>query len=92
MRYKCKHSVKSDGAVQTERRAAAFVCRVSFRDRPESELSVLIPGVEIGEYATIGAGSVVTKPIPAGAVAAGAPARILYYKPGYGPDAEETKK
>ena len=54
--------------------------------------SVLIPGVEIGPYATIGAGSVVTKSIPAGAVAAGAPARILYYKPGYGPDAEEPKK
>ena len=54
--------------------------------------SVLIPGVEIGPYATIGAGSVVTKSIPAGAVAAGAPARILYYKPGYGPDAEETKQ
>ncbi|MGI6336081.1 MAG: hypothetical protein GX929_00420 [Clostridiales bacterium] len=51
---------------------------------------VLIPGVEIGEHATIGAGSVVSKSIPAGAVAAGAPARVLYYKPGYGPDAENT--
>ena len=47
--------------------------------------SVLIPGIEIGEKATVGAGSVVTKSIPAGAVAAGAPARILYYKPGYEP-------
>lgn len=49
---------------------------------------VLIPGVEIGEKATVGAGSVVTKSVPAGAVVAGAPARLLYYKPGYGP--EET--
>ena len=53
--------------------------------------SVLIPGIEIGENATIGAGSVVSKSIPAGAVAAGAPARILYYKPGYGPEAEAKK-
>lgn len=48
--------------------------------------SVLIPGVEIGEYATVGSGSVVTKDIPAGAVAAGDPARVLYFKPGWGPE------
>lgn len=48
--------------------------------------SILTPGVEIGESAAVGAGSVVTKDVPAGAVVAGAPARILYYKPGWGPE------
>ncbi len=47
---------------------------------------VLLPGVEIGTDAMVGAGSVVTKNVPAGAVVAGCPARILYYKPGYGPE------
>jgi acetyltransferase-like isoleucine patch superfamily enzyme len=36
-------------------------------------------GVVIGERATIGAGSVVTKDVPDGAVVAGNPARVLRY-------------
>jgi acetyltransferase-like isoleucine patch superfamily enzyme len=38
--------------------------------------SVILTGVRIGEYALVGAGSVVTKDIPAGAVAFGVPARV----------------
>jgi maltose O-acetyltransferase len=38
---------------------------------------VILKGVSIGDAATIGAGSVVTRPVPAGAVAAGNPARPL---------------
>jgi acetyltransferase-like isoleucine patch superfamily enzyme len=38
--------------------------------------SVILAGVSIGEYALVGAGSVVTKDIPAGAVAFGVPARV----------------
>ena len=34
-------------------------------------------GITIGEGATIGAGSVVTKDVPDGAVVAGNPARVL---------------
>ncbi len=37
----------------------------------------VLPGVEIGDYSVIGAGSVVTKNIPANVVAAGNPCRIL---------------
>lgn len=47
--------------------------------------ATLLPGVEIGSYAVVGAGSVVTKDVPAGAVVAGSPARIIRYKNGYEP-------
>lgn len=36
-----------------------------------------MPNVTIGEYATIGAGSIVTKDIPAFSLAAGSPAKVL---------------
>nr|WP_245969802.1 DapH/DapD/GlmU-related protein [Thiocapsa rosea] len=39
--------------------------------------SVVLDGVTIGRGAVIGAGSVVTKDIPSGAIAAGAPAKEL---------------
>ena len=39
--------------------------------------STLLPGVVIGENAVVGAGSVVTRDVPAGAVVAGNPARTI---------------
>lgn len=39
--------------------------------------ATLAPDIEIGEMALVGAGSVVTKDVPAGAVVAGNPARVL---------------
>ncbi len=39
--------------------------------------SVLLPGVTIGENAFVGAGSVVTKDVPDGAIVAGNPARVV---------------
>jgi acetyltransferase-like isoleucine patch superfamily enzyme len=44
--------------------------------------AVLLPGVTIGEGAIVGAGAVVTEDIPAYAVAAGVPARVLHKRPG----------
>jgi acetyltransferase-like isoleucine patch superfamily enzyme len=41
----------------------------------------ILDGVRIGRHAVIGAGSVVTSSIPAGAVAVGVPARILPDRP-----------
>jgi len=41
----------------------------------------VLPGVTIGKKAGVGAGSVVTKDVPAGAVVVGNPARILRQKP-----------
>ena len=38
---------------------------------------VVVPGVTIGDYAVIAAGSVVTRDIPAGVLAAGVPCRVL---------------
>ena len=37
----------------------------------------VLPGVTIGSYSVIGAGSVVTKDIPSGVIAAGNPCRVL---------------
>ncbi len=39
--------------------------------------STILPGVEIGENALVGAGSVVIEDVPAGAVVVGNPARII---------------
>ncbi len=41
--------------------------------------ATLLCGIEIGEHAVIGAGSVVTKNVPAYAVVAGNPAKVLRY-------------
>ena len=42
--------------------------------------AVILPGVTIGRNAVIGAGAVVTKDIPANAVAVGNPARVIRYQ------------
>ncbi len=39
--------------------------------------STILPGVEIGEDSAVGAGSVVTKDVPAGKIVAGNPARVM---------------
>ena len=40
--------------------------------------SVILPGVRIGEYATLGAGSIVTKDVPPQATVLGNPARMRW--------------
>lgn len=41
--------------------------------------AVILPGIEIGEYAMVGAGAVVTKNVPAHALVYGNPAKIINY-------------
>jgi acetyltransferase-like isoleucine patch superfamily enzyme len=45
--------------------------------------ATLLPGITVGEQAMIGAGAVVTKSVPAGAVVVGNPANIVRYVDGF---------
>lgn len=38
--------------------------------------AIILPGITIGDEAVVGAGSVVTRDVPAGAIVRGNPARI----------------
>lgn len=52
--------------------------------------ATLLCGVTVGEYAVVGAGSVVTKDVPAGAVVAGNPARLMKMLPRGGKSAGDA--
>ncbi|HXR47126.1 MAG TPA: acyltransferase [Candidatus Limnocylindrales bacterium] len=69
-------ATNSIGELQTE---ADWACARTLVKRGTSIGSgaTLLCGIMIGERAMIGAGSVVTKDVPAGAVVAGNPARVL---------------
>ena len=69
-------AARADGTPQTEAdwELEATVVR---RGASIGSNATILCGVEIGERALVGAGAVVTKNVPAGAVVAGNPARII---------------
>jgi len=69
-------SVSADGKLQTE---ADWVCQLTLVKRGASIGSgvTLLGGITVGEFAMIGAGSLVTKNVPPYSVVAGNPARIF---------------
>ena len=68
----------SDPELVRDRRRCRSLLR-SFNTQPEEEqrLAVLRDLLGVGDDAIIGAGSVVTRDIPAGVVAVGAPCRVV---------------
>lgn len=69
-------AVTADGALQTEEDWTLEPTLVRRRASIGSG-AVILGGIEIGEGALVGAGAVVTRDVPAGAVVAGSPARLL---------------
>jgi acetyltransferase-like isoleucine patch superfamily enzyme len=69
-------STNGDGQLQTETDWACIRTLVK-RGASIGSGATLLCGITVGENALIGAGSVVTKDVPAGTVVAGNPARII---------------
>jgi acetyltransferase-like isoleucine patch superfamily enzyme len=70
----------ADGKLKTEK---DWTCTPTLVKRGASVGSgaTLLCGVTVGEHAIVGAGSVVTKDVPAGMTVAGNPARVLRRAP-----------
>lgn len=73
-------ATNGEGALQSEADWKCLATRVQ-QGASIGSGATLLCGITVGERAVIGAGSVVTKDVPAGAVVAGNPARILKMLP-----------
>jgi UDP-2-acetamido-3-amino-2,3-dideoxy-glucuronate N-acetyltransferase len=67
----------NDPFPRSKQRLGHFSVTVVRRGASIGANATLLPGVTVGEGAMVGAGSVVTKDVPPGAVVAGNPARII---------------
>jgi UDP-2-acetamido-3-amino-2,3-dideoxy-glucuronate N-acetyltransferase len=70
------HAVNADGSLQTDSDWAVVPTLVK-RQASIGSNATILPGITIGVGAQVGAGAVVTKDVPDGAVVAGVPARII---------------
>lgn len=73
---KYPQSTNPEGSLQTEKDWKVVLTLVK-RGASIGTSSTILCGVTIGDNAIIGAGSVVTKDVPANTVAAGVPARVI---------------
>ena len=73
---KYPRSTTTEGALQTESDWQVVQTRIK-KGASIGTSSTILCGVVVGENAIVGAGSVVTRDVPANAVVAGNPARIL---------------
>ena len=73
---KYPHSTNTDGSLQTEADWKVVPTLVK-RGASIGTSTTILCGVTIGENAIVGAGSVVTKDVPANTVVAGVPAKII---------------
>jgi acetyltransferase-like isoleucine patch superfamily enzyme len=75
---KFPRSTNEDGSVQTE---ADWACIETFIEEGASigSSATILCGITVGKRAIVGAGSVVTKNVPANAIVAGNPAKFIKY-------------
>lgn len=73
---KVPRSVNPDGSMQSEQDWKVVETFIKKGASVGSSATILC-GVTVGEYAIVGAGAVVTKDVPPGAVVAGVPAKII---------------
>ncbi len=73
---KYPHATTETGGLQTEADWVCIPTRIRKRASIGSNATILC-GVTVGEGALVGAGSVVTRDVPAGTVVAGNPARVI---------------
>lgn len=73
---KYPRSTNEDGALQTEQDWVCVPTVIKQRASIGSNATILC-GLTVGEGAMVGAGSVVTRDVPPGAVVAGNPARVI---------------
>lgn len=73
---RCPRATRPDGTPQTEE-DWTLEPTVVRRGASIGSNATILCGLEIGERAVVGAGAVVTKSVPPGAVVAGNPARII---------------